>query len=150
MARLLVVQHCPTEHLRELGAAVVEGARHPDIEGVEVVHRQALEATVSDVLGADGYLLGTPANLGYMSGALKHFFDTTYNDALDVTAGRPWGMWIHGSTDTTGARAAVERIVTGLDWRAVAEPVEMIGRPRDDEQRCHELGAVVAATLAVS
>jgi multimeric flavodoxin WrbA len=27
------------------------------------------------MLEADGYLLGSPANLGYMSGALKHYLD---------------------------------------------------------------------------
>jgi len=83
--------------------AVLTGARHPDIDGVEVIVLPALEAGVEDVLQADGYLLGTPANLGYMSGALKHFFDTIYNDCLDTTAGRPFGFWLHGGTDTTGA-----------------------------------------------
>jgi NAD(P)H-dependent FMN reductase len=39
-----------------------------------VVIRPALTAAAADVLAADGYLLGTPANIGYMSGALKHFF----------------------------------------------------------------------------
>lgn len=147
MARLLVVHHSPTEHTGALVGAVVAGARHPDIEDVEVMVRHALEARVDDVLSADGYLLGTTANLGYISGALKHFFDTVYDDALDVTSGRPFGSWIHGSTDTTGARSALERILTGLQWRQVAEPVDLVGRTDDEEERCFELGATVAATL---
>jgi NAD(P)H-dependent FMN reductase len=146
VARLLIVHHSPTPHLQRLADAVVDGANHPDIGGVDVVVRAALEASVEDVLTADGYLLGTPANLGYMSGALKHFFDSTYESSLEVTAGRPWGLWIHGATDTTGARLAVEKVVTGLGWRKVAEVVELIGSRPDELERCAELGAVVAAS----
>ena len=141
------MHHSPSSHLRRLADSVLEGARHPDIAGVEVVERDALACGVEDVLGADGYLLGTPANLGYMSGALKHFFDTTYDGALEWTAGRPFGLWVHGATDTTGARLAIEKVVTGLGWTAVAEPVEIVGSPADEEDRCAELGAVVAANL---
>jgi multimeric flavodoxin WrbA len=32
-----------------------------------------LAATLPDMLNADGYLFGTTANFGYMSGALKHY-----------------------------------------------------------------------------
>ena len=115
---------------------------------MEVVVRPALEATVDDALEADVYLLGTPANLGYMSGALKQFFDTTYNGCLEMTAGRPWGLWVHGATDTTGARLGVEKIVTGLGWRTAAKPVELIGNDPEELDACRELGAVVAATTA--
>ena len=73
MARLLIVHHTPTATVRALADAVVAGAHDDAIAGVEVVVRAALEARVDDVLAADGYLLGTPANFGYMSGALKHF-----------------------------------------------------------------------------
>jgi multimeric flavodoxin WrbA len=52
------------------------------------VARPALSATALDVLQADGYILGTPANLGYMSGALKHFFDQIYYPCLDETVRR--------------------------------------------------------------
>lgn len=147
MAGLLIVHHSPSPHLRSLLHAVTRGAQDPEIVGVDVVVREALEATADEVLDADGYLLGTPANLGYMSGALKHFFDTTYNECLEQTDGRPWGMWVHGGSDTAGARLAVERIVTGLRWRAAAETVEIVGSTGDELHRCYELGATIAATL---
>jgi NAD(P)H-dependent FMN reductase len=128
--------------------AVQTGARDPQIEGVEVVARAALEATASDVLGADGYLLGTPANLGYMSGALKHFFDQIYYPCLDATVGRPFGVYVHGNHDTTGALRAIEMVTTGLRWRAAQAPVSVIGEPSPaDLDACRELGAAIAAGL---
>src|SRR5918993_398349 len=90
MARLLVVHHSPTRSTRALLEAALDGAQDDAIEGVEVVVRPALEATADDVLGADGYLLGSPVNFGYMSGALKHFFDSTFlavGGALDASGG---------------------------------------------------------------
>ena len=73
MKRLLIVHHTPSPHCQEMFEAVVAGATAPEIEGVEVVRRPALTVSPADMLEADGYLLGTPANLGYMSGALKHY-----------------------------------------------------------------------------
>jgi len=147
MARLLVVQHCPTPRLVSLADAVLIGARDPEIEGVEVVVRPALEATVEDVLAADGYLLGTSANLGYLSGALKHFFDTVYNDVREPTAKRPFSYWIRGGYDTTGAERAMESITTGLQWTLAAPPLVFTGdvEPRLDDAT--ELGATLAALL---
>jgi multimeric flavodoxin WrbA len=149
MARLLVVHHTPSPSMDALLRSVLEGARTPEIEGVEVVSRAALAATVTDVLGADGYLLGTPANLGYMSGALKHFFDTIYYPCLEDTLGRPFGAYLHGGDDTTGARRALATITTGLRWTQVAEVVEVTGAPdADDRDALWELGATLAATLS--
>ena len=85
----------------------MDGATNDAIEGVEVVPRAALAATAIDVLDADGYVLGTPANLGYISGALKHFFDQIYYPCLDATVGRPFGFYLHGNSDTTGAARAI-------------------------------------------
>jgi len=70
---LLVVHHTPSPHMQAMFDAVMAGATDPEIEGVEVVRRPALTVSPTDILEADGYLLGTPANLGYMSGALKHY-----------------------------------------------------------------------------
>jgi multimeric flavodoxin WrbA len=130
--------------------AVQSGATDPQIEGVDVVTRAALQASVSDALAADGYLLGTPANLGYMSGALKHFFDQIYYPCLEATIGRPFGVYVHGNNDTTGALRAIEIASTGLRWRQVQAPVSVIGSPSStDLDACWELGAAVAAGLAL-
>lgn len=128
--------------------AVVDGANDPMIEGVEVVSRPALAATAVDVLEADAYVLGTPANLGYMSGALKHFFDTVYYPALDARPGLPYGFWIHGNNDVEGARRALESIAGAMGWRLVADPVLVTGAvDATVREACHDLGGTLAATL---
>jgi flavorubredoxin len=148
---LLIVHHTPSPAVHAMVEAVVRGAIDDQIEGVTVITRAALSATASDVLDADGYLLGTPANLGYMSGALKHFFDQIYYPCLDVTARRPYGLFVHGNTDVTGAVASVHKIVTGLRWTAAQAPVEVLGEPTTgDLERCWELGAAMAAGLVLS
>ncbi|MEU8588983.1 NAD(P)H-dependent oxidoreductase [Streptomyces sp. NPDC048664] len=148
MATLLIVHHTPSPTCQALFEAVVSGATAPEIEGVRVVRRAALAATASDVLAADGYLLGTPANLGFMSGALKHFFDQVYYPCLDETAGRPFGYWVHGGNDVTGAVRGIEAITTGLGWRRAAEAVTVTGGiDKADTEACWELGAAVAAGL---
>jgi multimeric flavodoxin WrbA len=149
MPRLLVVHHTPSPPTHALLEAVREGATDPALgDAVEVVVRPALVTSAVETLEADAYLLGTPANLGYMSGALKHFFDTVYYPCLDATAGRPWGLWVHGNNDADGAVKAVERIVTGLRWKAAQAPVVVIGPPTaDDLAACRELGGALAAGL---
>ncbi|MFB0620227.1 flavodoxin family protein [Streptomyces sp. AGS-58] len=148
MPTLLIVHHTPSPNCQALLEAVVAGATTPEIEGVRVVRRAALSATASDVLEADGYLLGTPANLGYMSGALKHFFDQIYYPCLDETRGRPFGYYVHGGNDATGAVRAVEAVTTGLAWRRAADAVTVTGAPdKGDTQACWELGATLAAGL---
>ncbi|MFE3782704.1 flavodoxin family protein [Amycolatopsis sp. NPDC059090] len=101
-----------------------------------------------DVLAADGYLLGTPANLGSMSGALKHFFDTVYYPCLDSTKGRPFGAYVHGNNDTSGTVRQLDAITTGLGWTRVAEPVLVTGEPdKAALEAVTELGGTLAATL---
>jgi NAD(P)H-dependent FMN reductase len=157
--RLLIVHHSPTPTVRLLTDAVVAGAGDDAIDGVDVVVREALSASADDVLGADGYLLGTPANFGYMSGALKHFFDSIFLQAGgaltdDGSAGsaeggrRPYGLWVHGRYDTTGAVRSVQSIVGALPWRQSAPVLEVLGDVGPDEEAAaYELGATVAALV---
>ncbi|WP_067597938.1 flavodoxin family protein [Nocardiopsis listeri] len=145
MARLLIVHHTVSPATRELLDAVLEGARDDDVEGVEVEVRAALAATPTDLLAADAVILGTPANIGYMSGALKHFFDTVYYPVQVDRQGMPFSLYVHGDNDTSGAVRSVESIAKGMGWERHRPPVTVTGRP-DAEAReaCWELGAVTA------
>ena len=161
MPRLLIVHHSPTRSLQALTDSVVAGANDPALEDVEVTVRPALEATAEDVLEADGYLLGTTANFGYMSGALKHFFDSTFlavggslsddgsaGDSSGGTTGRPFGLYVHGRYDTTGAVRSVMSIVSALKWRQSAEVLEVMGEVSDEHREsAYELGGTLAALL---
>lgn len=148
MSRLLIVHHTPSPHCHEMLEAVVAGATDPEIEGVEVVRRPALTVSAVEMLEADGYLLGTPANLGSISGALKHAFDQSYYQLLDSARGRPFGVFLHGNEGTEGAERALASITTGLGWLQAAENVVVSGKPgRADLEACRNLGATVAAHL---
>jgi NAD(P)H-dependent FMN reductase len=160
MPRLLVVHHSPTPTVQRLTDAVVDGARDDAIEGVEVVVCPALEAHADEVLGADGFVLGTTANFGYMSGALKHFFDTIFLEAGGALSDdgsaasrtgsgkRPWGLFVHGRYDTTGAVRSVESIVGALPWRQAAPVLEVLGDPTEAHlETAYELGGTIAALL---
>ncbi|WP_205877470.1 flavodoxin family protein [Mycobacterium camsae] len=148
MSTLLIVHHTPSPHCQEMFEAVLAGATTPEIEGVKVMRRPALTVSPVEMLGADGYLLGTPANLGYLSGALKHAFDESYYQLLDASRGRPFGVYIHGNEGSEGAQRALDGITAGLGWVKAADDVVVSGKPvKADLEQCWNLGATVAATL---
>ncbi|MDZ7932699.1 NAD(P)H-dependent oxidoreductase [Rhodococcus sp. NPDC076796] len=146
---LLVVHHTPSPLTRELLEAVLDGAHDPEITGVDVRSVPALGATVPDVLGADGFLFGTPANFGYMSGALKHFFDIVYYPCLGAVAGKPYAAWVHGNDDTVGAGRAIEKIASGWGLEKVFGTVHIAESGKPARERCYELGGTVAAGLSI-
>ncbi len=128
--------------------AVIAGASDSDIDSVQVVVRDALAATPDDVLAADGYLFGTPENFGYMSGALKVFFDRCFYACVDQVNGRPYGLFIRAGNDGQGALSSVQRIIAGWALREVTDPVLFSGD--FDGQRlgeCKELGQTLAFGL---
>lgn len=146
--QLLIVAHAPSPNTRKLAEAALRGARHPDIEQVETRWVPPLEAQPQDVLQADAIILGTTENLGYMSGALKDFFDRCYYPVLEEKQGLPCALYIRAGMDGTGTRRAVESIVTGLRWNWVQAPLTLRGDWQDDfEQQVEELGMYMAAGL---
>lgn len=131
-----------------MAQAVIRGATHADIDGVDVRVKSALQADAQDLLWADGFILGTPENFGYMSGALKYFLDRAYYPCEGKIAGRPWALFVRAGNDGSGAVSSVRRILTGLAVREVQEPVLISGK--FDEARlvdCEQLGMTMAAGL---
>ncbi len=146
--RLLIVAHTPSPNTERLREAVLRGAMNPDIGNVTVRAIPPLEAGPDDVLATEAVILGTTENLGYMSGALKDFFDRSYYPCLERTQGLPYALYVRAGRDGTGTRRGVETIVTGLRWRAVQEPLICRGEWRDDfVDRCEDLGMAMAAGL---
>jgi multimeric flavodoxin WrbA len=144
--RLLIVAHAPSSNTQALRDALLAGAGAPEIDDVEARALSAFEAGPEDILAADAIILLTPENLGYMSGALKDFFDRCYYPCLERTQGKPYALVIRAGSDGTGTRRGVETIVTGLRWRAIQEPLICRGEWRPEfVDQCRELGMLVAA-----
>lgn len=128
----------------------------------EMFMKRAAEAGPEDLLAADGYLFACPENLASMAGVMKDFFDRTYYPVLGRIEGRPYAAMICAGSDGEGAARQIARIATGWRLKAVAEPLivcthaqtpEAILAPKTiaeaDLTRCRELGATLAAGLAL-
>jgi len=146
--RLLIVAHVPSPNTVRLRDAVRAGAAAAETENVEVTAKTPFETEPGDVLAASALILGTTENLGYMSGALKDFFDRCYYPCLEQTQGLSYALYIRAGQDGTGTRRAVETIATGLRWRAVQEPLILRGGWQDEfADQVRNLGTAMAAGL---
>ena len=144
---LLLIAHAPSPNTASLRDAVIKGAGKV-VGDIELIAKSPFETQPQDVLNAQGVILGTTENLGYMSGALKDFFDRCYYPCLERTQGLPYALYIRAGHDGTGTKRGVETITTGLRWRAVQEP--LICRGDWDEKfinQCEDLGMLFATGL---
>ena len=144
--RLVLVAHIPSKNTTRLRDAVVAGAKSGEVSGVELVVLTPFEASAEDVLQADALILGTTENLGYMSGALKDFFDRIYYPCLEKKQGLGYALYVRAGHDGTGTCRGVSTITTGLRWRAVVEPLVCRGEWQESfVEECRELGLMMAA-----
>lgn len=147
--QLLIVAHAPSPNTLRLRDALIEGTRHPEAAGIRVHCNSPFQTGPDAVLAADAILLSTTENLGYMSGALKDFFDRIYYPVLDRKQGLPYALHIRAGNDGRGTQRAVETIVTGLRWRAVQDALICRGEFQEAFlEQCRELGAAMAVGLA--
>jgi multimeric flavodoxin WrbA len=147
MRTLLIVYHTGGTKTARMAEAVERGAKSEP--GVRVLLKRCAEAGPEDVLAADGLILGTPENFGYMSGMMKDFLERIFYPCEGKVAGRPWALFIGAGQDGTGAVSSVERIVTGLRLKKIAEPVVVVKDLKPDQiAALEELGAAMAAGLA--
>ena len=145
---LLIVYHTQSGATSEMADAVIRGATSPDVDGVEVRAKRALDADATDLLWADAFILGTPENFGYMSGAMKYFLDRVFYECIDKVNGRPYALFVRAGNDGTGAIGSMRRILAGLAVREVQDPVLIAGDfDRARLAECEELGLTMAAGL---
>lgn len=122
--QLLVIAHAPSKNTQALLQEIKAGTR---ASSIEAIIKSPFESNAQDALNADAILLFTPENLGYMSGAMKDFFDRTYYDVLEEKQGMPVAAIIRAGNDGTGTVRAIQTITTGLRWRWVQEPLVLKG-----------------------
>lgn len=145
LKHLLIVFHSKTGNTRQLADAVIAGAMSDHVTDVEVRVRVAADAGPEDLLWADGLLLGTPENFGYLSGALKDFLDRTFYEVEGKLTPLPYAMFVSAGNDGTGAVRAMERIANGYPFVAVQAPLIIRGVPTsEDLGTCQELGQAMA------
>lgn len=148
MKHLLLVFSSQTGRTAAMMAAVRAGAEAAG-EAVELRVLPALDAGIDDLLWADGLLIGSPENFGYLSGAVKDFLDRTYYPAEGKVDGLPYALVVAAGNDGTGAVRALERIATGFRWKRVAEPLIARGETTPAQfEACRELGLAMATGLA--
>lgn len=148
MRRLLIVYHSQGGHTARMAEAVLRGAQRE--ANVEVVCQRAFDTTLDDLLACDALIIGTPENFGYMSGAVKDFFDRTYYPAEGKTGGLPYALFISAGNDGSGAVREIGRIAKGYGWQLVADPV-IARKDLDDDSlaACDALGEAMATGLAL-
>jgi len=145
---LLIVYHTGGVKTARMAEAVERGARSE--ANVNVVVKRCAEAGPEDLLAADGLILGTPENFGYMSGMMKDFLERVFYACEGKVNGRPWALFVGAGQDGSGAVTSVERIVAGLRLNKIHDPI--IGLKDLTPEvlaNCEELGAAMAAGLAM-
>ena len=148
MKTLLIVYHTGGVKTARMAEAVERGARSE--AGVNVVVRRCADAGPEDLLAADGLILGTPENFGYMSGMMKDFLERVFYPCEGKVNGRPYALFVGAGQDGSGAVSSVERIVAGLRLEKKADALICL-RDFSPEvlSKCEELGAAFAAGLAL-
>lgn len=145
MKPLVIIANTPSPNTLKLRSAVVEGALSAELEPLVL---NPFEANAQHILQAGALILGTTENFGYMSGAVKDFFERIYYPCLEHTPGLPIALYVKAGNDGRGALTSMERIILGLRWRQVQAPLLLQGEVKPEFfEACTELGAGMAEGL---
>lgn len=149
MKTLLLVFHSPSENTQAMVDAMTLAVQQLSLSNLKLVVKAPLEAVPQDVLDCDAIILGTTENLGYMSGALKDFFDRIYYPCLEIKQGLPVAAIVRAGQDGTGTCRALQTILTGLRWRWVQDIVVCKGSwKKEFITDCQELAQGMAMGLS--
>jgi multimeric flavodoxin WrbA len=146
--RILIVYASQSGGAARLAEAVERGARAESDAEIRRLHGTA--AGLEDLFWCQALVIVTPENFGYMAGAVKDFFDRTYDAAQGKLANLPFAVVVRAGNDGSFALEAVERIARGYGFKRVAEPILSVGDDFDGPLgRCEELGQLLVAGLAL-
>lgn len=145
--KLLIICHTPSKNTQSLADAILKGAKTPNFD-IKALCISPFQADSKHVQNADAIILGTTENFGYMSGAMKDFFDRIYYPCLENTQGTPYSLVVRAGIDGTGTINAVQKIIAGLKWTPMQAPLLCKGAYSVKfEEQCEELGLTIAAGL---
>lgn len=148
MPKLIIIYHSKTGNTERLVLAALEAAQQED--DTQTVAIRAFDADADTLRGADGLIFATPENFGYMSGALKDFYDRTYDETRETIRKLPYAILISAGNDGRGASREIERIASGYGFRLIAEPLIARGPVTEEHlARAKEQGQAFAAGLAL-
>ncbi len=145
---ILLVAHMPSTNTQALARAVLLGAQDKAFGPQAVQLLSPQEATAEDVLGCRSIIIGSTENFGYMAGLIKDFFERIYYPCLEKTEALPYALYVRAGNDGIGARTSIEKIITGLKWKSVQDPLICQGEYREEFLgQCNNLGQTMAAGL---
>jgi flavorubredoxin len=134
MGKVLIVYHSQSGNTKAAAEALAQGVKQ--VNGAEVIIKEALHAAAEDLLSCDAVAVGTPDYFSYMAGGLKDFFDRTYYPTQGSVTDKPCGIFVtHG-----GGGKAVESVKTickTFKFKLIGEPVLIKSRP--DEKAAQAL-----------
>jgi len=142
-----MVHHSIGGKTKEMASLLTDMLSNED-QLIEFRSFSAFEAKASDILQSDGIIFGTPANFGYMSGALKDFFDRNYYELEGKVEAVPYAIFVSASTDGTGAVESVRQICRGLNLKEVQEPLVLTKKlSESDQSRLRNFGMTMAVGI---
>lgn len=148
MKNLLIVAHCPSPNTQKLAGLLEKASLSVEFDNLEVKRLSPFDTTERDIQSADGILLFTTENFGYMSGALKDLFDRIFYPCLEHTQGMPYCLCVRAGKDGTGTVNAVESIVTGMKWSKAQPPLVLRGTWQNAfEEQARQYAMTFAAGL---
>ena len=152
MTKVLVVYHSRTGNTATMAEAVVIGVRNASVDG-EL--KKMDEASMADLIGADGMIFGSPTYFGSVSGEMKHFIDrsVTIRGKLENKVGAAFTSSgsLSGGNETTLLSIIEAMLIHGMI--VLGDPMETgghygavsVGHPDEEALKtCTKLGERVA------
>ena len=145
MADILIIFHSQTGNTEKMAKAVARGV--DDVANARAVLKRAANAVAQDLRDCSAFVICSPEYFGYMAGALKDFFDRTYEELRDdaTVYRKPFCIVVSAGNDGSFALSHIERICRGYRFKMVQKPIVCKGRTTEEVlAKCFELGSTIA------